>query len=81
MTKCSAVCRRPKGAEAHCSACHNGFGSLGAFDAHRSDGWCLDPAGLGYLLQEGLWATPEGHAHRRELAARMESARATRGGK
>ena len=31
---------------AHCGACHETFSTVRWFDAHRSQGHCLDPAGL-----------------------------------
>ena len=30
----------------HCSACHRNFDGISAFDRHRRDGQCLDPATL-----------------------------------
>lgn len=35
----------------HCSGCHTTFTGLGAFDAHRSRGKCLEPASV--LTQKG----------------------------
>ncbi|GIG57383.1 hypothetical protein Lfu02_17550 [Longispora fulva] len=64
---------------AHCSVCHNTFGGVTHFDAHRSGGYCHDPASKGLVREAGLWATEEGHDKRRDSAALMEKARASRG--
>ena len=33
-------------AQAHCTVCHEHFGSVRGFDRHRSTGRCQDPAGI-----------------------------------
>ena len=33
-------------AQAHCSTCHEHFGSVRGFDRHRASGHCQDPAGI-----------------------------------
>src|SRR5262245_55341581 len=38
---------------AHCGTCHKTFGGVSGFDAHRSDGTCLDPATIGMRLTSG----------------------------
>ena len=38
----------------HCAGCHDTFCGSRAFDDHRRDGACLDPAELG-----GLWRRDE----------------------
>src|SRR5690349_7861614 len=42
----------------HCGVCDRHFSGLGAFDAHRKDGECLDPAAVVFLSgpREGLAA-------------------------
>lgn len=72
MSACTATCRRPSPAQAHCkSGCHRTFGGVGGFDRHRRDGQCLDPATLGYVERDGIWRAPlseEGAARLRGLA-------------
>lgn len=44
---------------AHCSGCHRTFTGVSAFDRHREDGACLDPASLGMVERDGgLWGAP-----------------------
>lgn len=78
-TKCAVDCPAVKGLEAHCTVCHNTFSGVTYFDAHRSDGYCHNPASLGLQLQDALWATPEGHEARKAASERMATARAGRG--
>jgi hypothetical protein len=35
MARCTAACRPPSPANAHCSVCHRTFGSVSGFDKHR----------------------------------------------
>ena len=43
-TPCEALkCPKPRGAEAHCAACHNTFTTNGTFDRHRRATQCLNP--------------------------------------
>jgi hypothetical protein len=64
------------GTRCRCSVCHRTFRNLAAFDAHRPDrNGCGDPAAVGLIERDGLWATPEGHAQREALAQRLETAR------
>lgn len=76
-SKCSTLCREPDESHAHCSVCHATFRNVTCFDAHRSDGYCLDPEQVGLVEVEELWATPEGHADRARLAStrRAEAAK------
>lgn len=40
---------------AHCSACHTTFTGVTAFDLHRRDGKCLNPADIGLVLTGRAW--------------------------
>lgn len=47
MSSCNGCDRRWNGtAEAHCAECHRQFSSVHAFDKHRRDYTCHDPAHL-----------------------------------
>jgi hypothetical protein len=69
---CTDTCVRPTPSQAHCgSGCHQTFGGVTGFDAHRRAGRCLDPAtitkdGGMHLDQNGIWRwngrTPNPHA-------------------
>ena len=77
------TCRVPPGASScHCAACCRTFAGLTSFERHqRLDGGvrCLDPAGLGLVLDgRGVWGTPEGIAARSASAARLAAVRAGR---
>lgn len=60
----------PTGArECECGACHRGFNSTAAFDAHRQGFRCLEPSSIGlWLATDGLWSieprSPEAEAQR-----------------
>ena len=73
-TKCRPTCRAPIGrAQTHCTVCHSTLRTVGDFDRHRRDGWCLDLPSLGLVESDGLWATPEGHVQgdaKRDILAR-----------
>lgn len=59
-----------------CRCCGRTFRNLAGFDAHHPDrNGCGDPAAAGLVEQDGLWATPEGHAQRQLLAERLETMR------
>lgn len=67
---------------AHCTVCHETFGSVRGFDRHRSNGTCLDPAGIGMeRLDRGgwtRWITPmddAARAHFEALNARKDGTR------
>lgn len=74
-SKCRPDCRQPSASQAHCSGCHRTFGGVTYFDAHRCNGWCLNPADLGLVERDGLWTTPEGHQRRAADSARLAAAR------
>lgn len=58
-TKCGLDCFRPTPSQAHCTVCHRTFGGVTGFDAHRRDGWCIDPTTLGMVQSDvGIWRTP-----------------------
>lgn len=47
----------------HCSGCHNTFGGLTSFDAHRTQygerGSCKKPEDIGLIQTEkGVWSAP-----------------------
>lgn len=48
----------PTGArECEYGACHRGFNSTAAFDAHRQGFRCLEPSSIGlWLATDGLWS-------------------------
>lgn len=54
---CTIVCIQPSPTNAHCAGdCHNTFGTVSAFDRHRRDGQCLDPATLRMHRDDrGIW--------------------------
>lgn len=59
--RCGTNCVRPTPAQAHCAAkgCHQTFGGVTGFDAHRRDGECINPTTLGMVLSDlGVWRTP-----------------------
>jgi len=76
---CLAICIQPSPANAHCSAdgCHITFGTVSAFDRHRRDGACLDPATLRMHRDDhGIWrwdSTGDGPSARRGIATADET--------
>lgn len=62
---CTPACRKPRGRQAHCSACHRTFTTVSAFDHHRighvDDRSCADPVVRGmHLNAHGVWAREGG---------------------
>ena len=56
---CTSTCVRPTPHQAHCGVCHETFGGVSLFDAHRSRGECIRPPVLGYQRNDrGVWRTP-----------------------
>jgi len=53
---CRPDCRTPTPTQAHCPTCHETFGGVTGFDAHRRNGKCV-PA-KGYDLVRGVWRRP-----------------------
>lgn len=51
-------CQLPTPSQAHCSVCHRTFSGMWAFDKHRRDGRCLDPAELGLVERDRIWRRP-----------------------
>ena len=43
---------------AHCAACHRTFTGVTAFDIHRLDYKCHEPASRGLIERNGLWGSP-----------------------
>jgi hypothetical protein len=41
-----------------CRGCGCYFSSTRAFDRHRRDGHCVDPAAVGLALKAGIWTRP-----------------------
>lgn len=68
---CSGTCIRPTPSQAHCGArnCHQTFGGVTGFDAHRKDGICLNPETLGMVHNNGVWRTPMSDEARERLEA------------
>lgn len=69
---CDDTCVRPTPSQAHCGArgCHQTFGGVTGFDAHRKDGTCLPPASIGMVLSDlGVWRTPMSDEARERLEA------------
>lgn len=53
---CKPTCRTPTPTQAHCPTCHNTFGGVTGFDAHRRNGVCAIPPT--YREIDGLWRLP-----------------------
>jgi len=60
---CIKSCIRPTPSQAHCSVCHETFGSVSGFDRHRRGGQCLDPNTIPgiHLNPAGIWRFDGGH--------------------
>ena len=43
----------------HCTACHESFSSVSAFDRHRIDFACRPPGDPGLVLVDGYWQWPQ----------------------
>lgn len=71
-------CAVPTVSQAHCSVCHLTFRSVTNFDAHRSKGYCIDPASIELVDVDGVWASSEGHAQAAEYRRRIAHAHALR---
>lgn len=59
--KCDETCthRAPSASQAMCSVCHEVFGGITYFDQHRSNGWCINPVDLGFVVgSRGTWGLP-----------------------
>lgn len=67
------------GSRCLCRPCGRVFRNLAGFDGHRPhrDG-CGDPATVGLVEQDGIWATPQGHAQREASARRLATVRTAR---
>lgn len=64
---CTSV--KPTPAQAKCTVCHEVFGGVTLFDRHRNDGWCVNPADLGFhLTDKGVWRMPLTEQDRESLA-------------
>jgi hypothetical protein len=58
---CTPACLHPRGRQAHCGSCHQTFGGLKGFDAHRRRGVCVLPTELGMVADpRGVWHSPMG---------------------
>jgi hypothetical protein len=65
---CTPDCHRPTGSAAHCTVCHQTFGTVGNFDRHRKGGWCLAPETLGMEQLRGpVWRVPMTESQRLRL--------------
>lgn len=62
---CHPKCHKPTGVACHCSTCHQTFGSITYFDAHRKGGDCIPPHKLkaGLTLRNGVWRKPDQREH------------------
>ena len=60
---CMPSCIKPTPAQAHCSVCHETFGSVSGFDRHRRGGQCLDPTTIPgiHRNERGIWRFDGGH--------------------
>lgn len=59
--RCDETCShiKPSDSNCLCTVCHEVFKTISWFDAHRSEGWCLDPASVGLVQRpNGLWGGP-----------------------
>jgi hypothetical protein len=54
---CIKSCIKPTPSQAHCSVCHETFGSVRGFDRHRRGGQCLDPTEITgiHRTDTGIW--------------------------
>lgn len=52
---CNSECRRARGRQAHCGACHKTFAGLRVFDDHRKGGACVELTGVSE--KDGIWGT------------------------
>jgi hypothetical protein len=54
---CIKSCIKPTPSQAHCSVCHETFGSVSGFDRHRRGGQCLDPTEITgiHRTDTGIW--------------------------
>lgn len=54
---CIKSCIKPTTSQAHCSVCHETFGSVRGFDRHRRGGQCLDPNTMPgiHRTDAGIW--------------------------
>jgi hypothetical protein len=58
-SRCDSTCRKPNGNQAHCTVCGGTFGTVGNFDLHRRNGWCINPEDIGlYVNVHGVWTRP-----------------------
>lgn len=71
---CTPTCVKPSPSNAHCSACHETFGSVSGFDRHRRAGACVDPVTIpGQRLTDGgIWRY-EGGENRADAHSRSRS--------
>lgn len=62
---CHPKCHKPTGVAAHCSVCHQTFGSITYFDAHRKSGECIPAWKIKPILifRNGVWRKPDGRDH------------------
>jgi hypothetical protein len=77
---CTATCHRPSQSQAHCGAagCHRTFRNVDHFDRHRRDGTCVDPATLGMVEVDRIWASPEAHRAAAQARGVLETSRSRR---
>jgi hypothetical protein len=52
----------------HCTGCHENFSSVSAFDKHRKDFACRQPAETGLVLADGYWSHPGERPTQPEMA-------------
>lgn len=59
--RCDSTCThgRPSPAQCLCTVCHELFSGFTAFDDHRDEGWCRNPASVGLVQRpNGMWGGP-----------------------
>ena len=79
--KCDGTCTHPapslNTSVSLCSVCHEVFSCLTNFDAHRHEGWCMNPTELRKPMRKnarGIWIVPADE-DKREVLERMRDGR------
>lgn len=88
MNRCTDACRlKPGQPGMHCTKCHYNFYTEKSFNEHRNDPDtpedqnvdCWMPEDCDLIFEKNMWAFPHEHEKRRNIEAKLEKARASRG--